>query len=55
MLGLGTFGNVGVTRMTTSRRIWAAVNENDEYLCNMYFLDIISSLGSGGGNTLTRG
>ena len=39
MLGLCTFGNVRVTWMTTSRRIRAAVNENNEYLCNMYLLD----------------
>ena len=36
MLGLCTFGNVGVTRMTTSWKIRAAINENDEYLCNIY-------------------
>ena len=29
----------GVKRMTTSRRIRAAVNENDEYLCNTYLLE----------------
>ena len=42
MLGLCTFGNVGVKRMTTRRRIRAAVNENDEYLCiNTYFLEFL--------------
>ena len=41
MLGLCTFGNVGVKRMTTSRRIRAAVNENDEYLCNWYLLEFM--------------
>ena len=41
MLGLCTFGNVGVKRMATSRRIQAAVNENDEYLCNTYLLEFM--------------
>ena len=41
MLGLCTFGNVGVKRMTASRRIRAAVNENDEYHCNTYLLEIM--------------
>ena len=42
MLGLCTFGKkFGVKRMTTSRRIRAAVNENDEYLCNTYLLEFM--------------
>ena len=41
MLGLCTFGNVDVKRMTTSRRIQAQVKENDGYLCNMYLLKMM--------------
>ena len=41
MLRLCTFGNVGVTRMTTCWKIRAAINEKDEYLCNTYLLDFI--------------
>ena len=40
MLGLCTFGHVGVTQMTTSRRIRATVNENDEHLCYTYLSNI---------------
>ena len=39
MLDLCTFGNVGVAQMTTIRRIWAAVNENEEFLFNTYLLE----------------
>ena len=41
MLGLCTFGKIWSKAMTTSRIIRAAVNENDEYLCNTYLLEFM--------------